>query len=534
MPEIPAGGRPRAEADIGRPQTGGTLSFVLGDQLSRDLSSLRDLREGDVVLMAEVSEEATYVRHHQRKIAFLFSAMRHFAEALGAEGIHVDYVRLDDENNSGSFSGELRRALARHQPASVVVTEPGEWRVLEMMKAWREDLDIPVDIRRDDRFIASHDDFAAYAKSTKALRMEYFYREMRRKTGYLMEGPDQPSQGKWNFDHDNREPLPKGIEPPARPDFPPDAMTEEVLALVATRFGNHFGSLERFDYPVTREDALAYLGWFIETALPGFGTYQDAMRQGEPLLFHSHLSGLINCGLLGPAECCERAEAAYRAGEAPINAVEGFIRQIIGWREFIRGVYWHEMPDYATRNALHATRPLPDFFWTGETDLNCLKQSIEETRANAYAHHIQRLMVLGNFCLLSGFDPREVQEWYLVVYHDAYEWVEMPNVLGMILYADDGLFASKPYAASGNYINKMSDYCGSCAYSPAKKEGHGACPFNYLYWDFLDRNRGRLKGNHRLAQPYATLGRMSEAKIATIRHDASRFLDGLTPSSDYG
>ena len=508
------------------------LRLVLGDQLSRNLSSLRDLASGDVVLMAEVREEATYVRHHQRKIAFLFAAMRHFAEDLRKSGVTVDYVTLDDPENSGSFSGEVKRAIERHGIESVVVTEPGEWRVLRMFETLREEIGCDLDIRDDDRFICSHARFAGWAEGTKELRQEYFYREMRRATGYLMKG-DKPVGGKWNFDHENREPLKARIEAPERPNYAADETTQAVLDLVASRFGNHFGSLEQFDYPVTRRQALHYLRWFVAEALPNFGTYQDAMRSGAPLLFHSHLSGLINCGLLDPRECCERAIEAYEAGEAPINAVEGFVRQIIGWREFIRGVYWRHMPDYASSNKLRAQRKLPDFFWTGETEMNCLKQSFAEVKARAYNHHIQRLMVIGNFCLLCGFDPRKVQEWYLVVYHDAYEWVEMPNVVGMILHADGGLFATKPYAASGNYIDRMSDYCGDCAYSPKVKSGEGACPFNFLYWDFIARNEERLKGNPRLNRTYATLDRMADEKVEAARKDAAAFLDGLVADGAY-
>ncbi|MEX6507155.1 cryptochrome/photolyase family protein [Jiella sp. M17.18] len=510
-----------------------TLRFVLGDQLSRGLSSLSDMEDGDIVLMAEVADEANYVRHHQRKIAFLFSAMRHFAEDLRGRGMSVDYVALDDPENTGSFTGELKRAVERHRPERVVVTEPGEWRVKEMMTGWEKAVGCPVEIRPDDRFFCSHARFQAWAKGQKQLRMEYFYREMRRGTGFLMSGPDDPAEGRWNFDQENREPLKAKVAAPERPTYSVDETTQEVLDLVAKRFGNHFGSLEGFDYPVTRRQALHYLNWFVETALPEFGTYQDAMRAGAPLLFHSHVSALINCGLIDPREACERAEAAYREGSAPINAVEGFIRQIIGWREFIRGVYWLKMPGYGDENALDARRKLPDFFWTGETEMNCLSQCVREVQASAYNHHIQRLMVLGNFCLLCGFDPKEVQEWYLTVYHDAYEWVEMPNVVGMILFADGGLFASKPYAASANYIDKMSDYCGPCAYSPKKKEGEGACPFNLLYWDFIARNRQVLQKNHRLQRTYATLGRMDPEKVERVRKEARAFLDGLVATGDY-
>nr|WP_246191241.1 cryptochrome/photolyase family protein [Aureimonas leprariae] len=506
---------------------------MLGDQLSRDVSSLRDLAPGDVVLMAEVSEEATYVRHHKRKIAFLFAAMRHFAEELRTDGIQVDYVRLDASDNGGSFTAELERAVARHRPDRIIVTEPGEWRVLEMMRTWEGITGVPVELRPDDRFLASRDDFEAYAKRSKGLRLEHFYREMRIRTGYLMAGEREPVDGRWNFDEDNRRPLPAKVELPQRPAFPPDDVTTEAIALVEQRFGNHFGSLSEFDYPTTRDDALLYLRWFVREALPRFGAYQDAMRQGAPLLFHSHLSALMNCGLLNPRECCDEAEAAYRRGDAPINAVEGFIRQIIGWREFIRGVYWLHMPGYGDENALEATRKLPDFFWTGNTDLNCLAQSIGETRDNAYAHHIQRLMVIGNFCLIAGLNPSEVQEWYLVVYHDAYEWVEMPNVVGIILHADGGLIASKPYAASGSYIDRMSDYCRSCRYSPKVKLGEGACPFNYLYWDFLYRNRERLAGNRRLDRSYQTLDRMAEDRVAAIRREANAFLDALPSGGAY-
>jgi len=508
------------------------LRFVLGDQLSPDISSLSDIADGDVVLMCEVADETRYVRHHKRKIAFLFAAMRHFAEDLEERGITVDYVTLDDPLNSGSFTGEVKRAVERHKPDRLVVTEPGEWRVRQMMADWREELSIDVEIRPDERFLCSHERFADWAEGLNELRMEYFYREMRKDTGYLMEG-DHPAEGKWNFDHDNREPLKKAVRAPERPNYSVDDTTEAVLELVSTRFGNHFGSLEKFDYPVSRRQALHYLNWFIDEALPDFGTYQDAMRQGEPLLFHSHLSGLINCGLIDPREACDRAEEAYREGKAPINAVEGFIRQIIGWREFIRGVYWMHMPDYAASNKLNAQRRLPDFFWTGETELNCLRQCFEEVRESAYNHHIQRLMVIGNFCLLCGFDPREVQEWYLVVYHDAYEWVEMPNVVGMILYADGGLFASKPYAASANYIDKMSDYCADCAYSPKTKTGEGACPFDLLYWDFIARNEKNLRGNPRMNRTYATLDRMDGEKVKTIRKEAQAFLEGLPSGGDY-
>jgi len=280
---------------------------------------------------------------------------------------------------------------------------------------------------------------------------------------------------------------------------------------------------------VTREQALEVLDHFISERLPQFGDYQDAMVEGEPWMYHSHVSFYLNCGLLLPMEVCKAVEDAYHDGRRniPINAAEGFIRQVIGWREYIRRIYWLKMPDYATENHLNAKRALPDFFWDGDTDMNCMRQCITETKENAYAHHIQRLMVLGNFCLLAGIDPTFVNEWYLIVYADAYEWVEMPNVTGMVLYADGGVVASKPYAAGSNYINKMSDYCKNCKYSPSKKEGEGACPFNYLYWDFMIRNRDTLKNNHRMGMMFKTLDRMGDEKVKAIKDSAGAFLEEL-------
>jgi deoxyribodipyrimidine photolyase-related protein len=503
------------------------IRFILGDQLTRGVSSLRGLDKArDVVLMAEVWDEATYVRHHKQKIAFLFSAMRHFAESLREEGVRVDYVRLDDPANTQSFTGEIERAVARHRAAEVFVTEPGEWRVWQMMLDWRETLGVPVHVRDDDRFVCSRDEFARWADGRKQYRMEYFYREMRRKTGLLMRG-DEPEGGQWNFDQENRKNLPKGLAPPVRRRFAPDGVTRAVLDLVASRFGNHFGDLEPFGWAVTRPDALAALDHFIADCLAGFGDYQDAMKAGEDFLYHSVISPYLNCGLLTAVEVCEAAERAYRAGRAPLNAVEGFIRQVVGWREFVRGIYWTRMPEYAATNHLSAKRPLPAFYWTGGTDMNCLADCIGATRRHAYAHHIQRLMVTGNFALLAGISPAAIEEWYLVVYADAYEWVELPNVHGMVMHADGGLLGSKPYAASGAYINRMSDYCGGCRYDHGLKSGPDACPFNYLYWNFLIENEKRLAGNPRMAMPYRTLAKMDAARRAEISADSAAFLDGL-------
>ena len=501
-----------------------SLRLLLGDQLTRDVAALRDIAKGDVVLMAEVADETTYVRHHQQKIAFVLSAMRHFAEELRAEGIVVDYVKLDDVGNSGSISGELQRAVMRHAPSRVVVTSPGEWRVLSDFRAL--DLGVPVIIRDDDRFFASPERFAQWAEGRKAWRMEFFYREMRRETDLLMEG-DQPAGGQWNFDSDNRKRLPKAVQVPQRFGFAPDAITKEVLALVDEKFADHFGDLVPFEWAVTRTDALLALDTFLRDALPNFGAYQDAMATGEPFVFHAAISPYLNAGLLTPREVCVAAEREYLEKRAPLNAVEGFIRQILGWREYVRGVYWLKMPDYTETNALGATRPLPWFYWSGDTDMHCLREAIGQTRRHAYSHHIQRLMVTGNFALLAGIAPKQIAEWYLAVYADAYEWVELPNVQGMSQFADGGLLASKPYAASGAYIDRMSDFCKSCKYDVKQKLGPEACPFNYLYWAFLIRNIATLRGNQRLAMPYGTLARWDEGHKAAVLAEAEAFLDGL-------
>jgi deoxyribodipyrimidine photolyase-related protein len=356
--------------------------------------------------------------------------------------------------------------------------------------------------------------------------MEYFYRDMRRRTGLLMDG-DKPVGGQWNFDHENRKPARADLFMPRPLAFEPDARTAEVLDLVGQRFGNHFGDLRPFGFPVTRDGALQAAAHFVSRMLPHFGDYQDAMLRGESFMYHSVLSPLLNVGLLDPLELCRLAEAAYHEGRAPLNAVEGFIRQVIGWREFVRGIYWLAGPSYTGLNALGATRSLPSMYWTAETDMACMQAVISQTREHAYAHHIQRLMVTGNFALLAGVDPFQVHEWYLAVYIDAFEWVEAPNTIGMSQFADGGVVGSKPYVSSGAYINRMSDYCAGCAYDVAQKSGPGACPFNLLYWHFLLRHRMRFAQNPRMAQMYRTWDRMEETRRTTVLAEADAFLARL-------
>lgn len=508
------------------------LRLILADQLSTRLEIVVGAnKEHDVFLFAEVMTEATYVRHHVKKIAFLFSAMRHFAEALRSAGYAVRYVHLEDAGNSQSLDGEILRAVEALKPARVMVTEPGEWRLQEAFEGLRLALPVPLDILPDTRFLCSHAKFNEWADGRSELRMEFFYREMRRAHGILMEPGGKPAGGRWNYDAENRKPPKAGLSSPPRISFKKDAITTEVLDLVRRRFPEGYGRLEPFHFAVTRRQALRELAHFIEHILPTFGDYQDAMLAGEPYLHHSLLSAYINAGLLYPLEVCLQAEAAFRDGSAPINAVEGFIRQILGWREYIRGVYWRFMPGYADRNVLEATEPLPWFYWSGETHMACLREALAHTYDHAHSHHIQRLMVTGNFALLAGIEPKAVHEWYLAVYADAYEWVELPNTIGMALYADGGLLASKPYAASGNYIRRMSNYCDGCRYDPTVSIGDRACPFNALYWDFLIRHRERFSRNMRMPYVYSNWDKMDPEKQSALRQQAQLHLASMREGS---
>ena len=499
------------------------LILVLGDQLSFELSALKAAdKSKDTVVMAEVHSEGTYVKHHKKKIALILSAMRKFAQALDRDGWSVAYTKLDDPENAGSIPAELLRRADEHGSDCVVATEPGEFRLIEAL----EDLPLETQILNDDRFIASHHEFERWAEGRKTLRMEYFYRDMRKKTDLLMDG-DQPEGGKWNYDSENRKPAKDDLLRPEPLRFQTDEVTREVIDLVEDQFADHPGSLDGFWFATDHEQADQVVAYFLKHHLPSFGDFQDAMLEGDAFLHHSLVSAYINIGLLDPLDVCRRVETAYKNGDAPLNAVEGFIRQIIGWREYMRSIYFHEGPDYTRRNALNAQRKLPDFFWTADTEMNCLKRAISQTLDEAYAHHIQRLMVIGNFALLAGLNPKEVHEWYLAIYWDAFEWVEAPNVIGMSQFADNGIIASKPYVSSGAYIDRMSDYCKNCAYSVKKKTGEGACPFNLLYWAFLDRHEEKFAANGRMNQIYANWRRRNAEDKKTILDEAQAFLEAL-------
>ena len=504
-----------------------TLLLIFGDQLNLKCAAIKACNPSETtVLMVESNEEATYIRHHKKKIAFIFSAMRHFAEEVKAQGFELIYTTCNDPENTGSFTTEIKRILKNNTFNKLMLTEPSEYRVLQMVKEWQKDLPIPVKIVEDDRFLCTKEEFQSWASGRKQCRMEFFYREMRKKHHILMQD-NEPEGGKWNYDQENRKSPNQSLNVPPPFSNPLDSITKDVLIVVKELFNSHFGDLEPFYFAVTRQQALKALNVFIEERLIQFGDYQDAMVQGQPWMFHAHIGFYLNCGLLLPLECIQAVEKAYYDGKAPLNAVEGFIRQILGWREYIRGIYWLKMPEYKALNFLEATKTLPRFFWTGETKLNCLKQCITETKENAYAHHIQRLMVLGNFALLAGLDPKEVNEWYHIVYADAYEWVELPNVSGMVLYADGGFLASKPYIAGGAYIKRMSNYCKSCQYKVDQKEGATACPFNYLYWHFLMKHQEKLSSNPRLGMMYRSLGKMGNEKKEAILNSATLFLESI-------
>ena len=498
------------------------LILILGDQLDEASSALSDFDPAhDTLWMAEVMKESTHIPSSKQRTTVFLSAMRHFAAHLKTRGWPMIYSQLDDAHNTGTLTGELSRAIAQVKPAQLVMTAPGDWRVLQSLRAMAQQHNLPLEIKDDTHFFSTVRDFAAHAKDRKQLRLEYFYRELRQKHGILMDGK-KPIGGQWNFDADNRGSFGKqgpGLLPaPTR--VTPDAITQEVMRLVNDKLAHHPGSIEQFGWPVTRAQALVALDEFITHRLPSFGLYQDAMWEGEVWLYHSHLSCALNLKLLNPREVIAAAVAAHNTDRAPLQAVEGFVRQILGWREYVRGIYWTQMPDYLERNTSNAHAPLPSFFWTGKTDMACLRDAIHQTLTHGYAHHIQRLMVTGLYALLLGVAPKEVHAWYLGVYVDAVEWVELPNTLGMSQFADGGLMASKPYVASGKYIDRMSNHCKGCRYKPAESTGDTACPFTTLYWDYLNKHSDSLAKNPRMLMQLKNLNRLNVEQRQAIADQA--------------
>ncbi len=506
------------------------MVLVLGDQLSLRSSAFDDFDSSrDLVWMAEVEAESTHVPSHKVRIAYFLAAMRHFADEVRAHGFRIEYSRLDSPGNTGTLAAELKRAIQKFRPQKLIVVEPGEFRIEEDLRAIAHETALDLDVRPDRDFYCSRAEFRAWIDKHPHPRMEFFYREMRKKSGALMER-GKPVGGKWNYDPENRKSFGKsgpGLLLPHPKAFPPDALTSEVIELVNTRFPKHPGSLDDFNLPVTAQQAKEALHEFVTDRLPDFGSFQDAMWTDQPFLYHSRISATMNLKLLDPRDVVMAVEDAYHRGHAPLAAAEGFIRQVIGWREYVRGIYWSFMPEYIRRNALEACEKLPDLYWDGQTDMNCLKQAVGQTLQYGYAHHIQRLMVTGLFALLFGVDPVEVHRWYLSIYWDAVEWVEMPNTTGLSQFSDGGIMGSKPYVASGKYIDRMSNYCSGCRYKPDEATGENACPFTTLYWDFLLRHQERLKENSRMYMQLRNLGRLSAQKQAAIRQQAKQFRDNL-------
>jgi len=502
------------------------LIIILGDQLSLNISSLRDIKRDDIVMMAEVNKEAKYANHHKKKLVLIFSAMRNFAETLRKKNISVSYYKLD-EFNFIDFTQAVDFQIKKNKPKNIIITEPSEYRVLQEVKSWNKKFNIVVDVLGDDRFIASHYDFTEFTKNRKTLLMEFFYRRMRLKTKLLLEN-GKPVGGKWNFDSENRKTIsPKEtIKTPKK--ITPNKITLEVIEMVKKLFNNNFGDIENFSYATTADEANILFEDFLENRLKNFGDYQDSMSENFVFAFHSNIALYLNIGLLQPLDVCKAVEKYYYEGKCLINSAEGFIRQVIGWREYIRGIYWFKMPEYENLNFFSAKNKLPDFFWDeNKTQMNCLRQVVKQTRIYGYSHHIQRLMITGNFSLLASIDPVEINHWYLSVYVDAFHWVELPNTSGMAIYADGGIVASKPYAASGNYINKMSDFCKNCQYDNKTNNKNNSCPFNYLYWNFLHKNKKLLENNQRLKFAYSNLKRKTSAELDVIKKLSSNFLSEI-------
>ncbi|MFO1306554.1 MAG: cryptochrome/photolyase family protein [Burkholderiales bacterium] len=478
----------------------GTLLVVLGDQLDRSHPVIAELdRARDRVLFVEAHGEASHVWSHKARIALFFAAMRTFATELRGRGFDVEYLRIGTHAHA-SLGDAWRHVVARDRPSRVAATEPGDWRVLADLQRACAEHETPLDVRADPHFVCGTEDFAKWAGKRAQLRMEFFYRWMRQRARVLMDG-DAPAGGRWNFDAENRQSFgragPRDV--PAPPRVAPDAITREAIDDVARHFAKHPGSVASFAWPVTPAQAREALQSFVDERLAQFGAHQDAMWDTMPFGWHSLLSTSLNLKLLDPREAIAAAETAWREGRAPLASVEGFVRQILGWREFIRGVYWRDMPQLAAANHFGHARPLPKWYWTGETHMRCMRAVVGQTLEHGYAHHIQRLMITGNFALLAQVEPAQVCDWYLAVYVDAVDWVERPNTAGMALFADGGRFTSKPYVASGQYTNRMSNYCKGCRYDPAERTGERACPVTVLYWRFVFTHERALARNPRTA-----------------------------------
>jgi deoxyribodipyrimidine photolyase-related protein len=505
------------------------LNLILGDQLDRHSLLFNDVDSDiDCFWMAEVREESTHVWSHKQRIALFLSSMRHFAEELREQKLPLIYQALKDHHFE-CLAEALADTLQKEKPQEVCFVTPGDYRVTESLVNTCKKYQVPFKQLNDQHFLSTPQEFKKWAEGKKQLRLEYWYRELRKKYQVLMEDEKKPLGGQWNYDQSNRKAFkkegPQNV--PSTISWASDKITQAVIDLVNKEYPDHPGELITLYWSVTPQQAQQSLERFFDHCFDNFGDYQDAMWTDQPFLNHSLISSALNLKLLHPLQVIQTAEKHYRENGAPLAAVEGFIRQILGWREYVRGLYWLHMPDWVEMNALNAKQSLPGFYWTGDTDMACLHQSIKQTLKYGYAHHIQRLMVTGLFSLLYGVDPKQIHQWYLAIYVDAVEWVELPNTLGMSQYADNGIMASKPYIASGNYINKMSNYCKECRFNPAKAIGEDACPFTTLFWDFLDTHGDTFKSNPRMGFMLKNLKRKTEADIQQIKAQAVIFRASL-------
>jgi deoxyribodipyrimidine photolyase-related protein len=501
--------------------------FVQADQLSLRSNLLRERTPREtVVILIENLAELRALPFHKQRLIFVLSAMRHFSKELKAAGFTVTHFRLNDEPVKALCS-----VVESHQAECITLMRSASFGGDRIWANLIEKAGARSCLIENDMFVSNRPGKRFTVQADKSVRMEAFYRKMRRSTGILMEA-DEPIGGHWNYDKENRKPARTGLTFPTGKVFRPDKTTREVIEEVESLFSDHFGEATPFRWPVTRKQAESLLDDFLENRFPNFGPYQDAMVDGKDTLFHSLLSACLNIGLLDPEEVCLKAEAYFQECEVPLNSVEGFIRQILGWREFVYQLYRANMPGYDERNYLEASKPLPTFYWSGETDMRCLAESIRPVLERGLSHHIQRLMITGNFGLLAGVSPQELNSWYGLAFVDAWHWVVTPNVIGMATFADGGLMASKPYAASANYIHRMSDYCSNCPYNPKEITGDTACPFNALYWDFLHRNRKTLSRNPRMSLSYRNLDRKSPEDLKAINKQAIVVRDRLERGDD--
>jgi deoxyribodipyrimidine photolyase-related protein len=505
----------------------GTLRLILGDQLNPQHSWFRHPQDGVVYVLMEVRQETDYVLHHAQKILAIFAAMRDFARHLADAGHRVHYLAIDDPANQPSMTANLDTLIHQFGATVFECQDPDEWRLDAQLADYARGLKIPSQKVSGEHFYTErHEAAELFAGRTKWL-METFYRHMRVRHKVLIDDAKKPVGGQWNFDAENRKSWPGvPLEPSdARTPHDHSALWQTIVSAGVKSFGEP--NADRLAWPLNRTEALQQLDAFIAHVLPNFGDFQDAMSSKAWRLFHSLLSFAMNTKMLSPREVVDKAEAAGRAGAAPMAAAEGFIRQILGWREYVRGFYWAHMPGYEDHNLFGHTLPLPSWFWTGQTKMRCMAAAIGQSLEQAHAHHIQRLMVIGNFALLAGLDPAEVHKWYLGVYIDAFEWVELPNTVGMSQFADGGLLATKPYVSSAAYIDRMSDYCKGCHYDKKLREGERACPFNALYWDFHARNKDKLANNPRIGMVYRQLEKMTPAAVQSFQAQADRLRGSL-------